>query len=281
MQTATQKIAQVHMRRHPEEAARVLEKFSPDELVTALREASVESVAGVLACFDPALASACLTHWPEGERSRVVEQLPASIAAMLLRQLEPAVREDVLSGLSATVRAALDQALRYPDRSAGALADPSGLTLHSDLTVEEALARLSESGGPIAARLFVLNRSQRLVGAVTPGQLLGSRPDIPVGSLELDTTPIVPAHASAQTLGARPLSPEPVAVVDSQGTFLGIIGADTLNRLGGRKVRPPAMHLLASLSEFYSLGLSEMFGGPSSGSPVTNQLGGGTDHANS
>lgn len=280
MQTATQKIIQAHMCRHPEEAARVLERFSPDELMMALREASVESVASVLACFASALASSCLAHWPEGERSRVVEQLPPSIAAALLRQLEPAVREDALGGLSAAVRASLNQALRYPDQSAGVLADPSVLTLHSDLTVEEALARLSESGSPIASRIFVLNRSQRLVGAVTPGQLLGSRPDTPVGSLELDTAPAVPPHVSAQALGARQVSPEPIAVVDLQGIFLGTIGADTLNRLGGHKVRPPAMHLLASLSEFYSLGLSEMFGGSSSDSHVTNQPG-ETSRANS
>ena len=280
MQTATQRAAQVHMNRHPEEAARVLEGFSPGEIVAALQEASVESVAGVLACFAPALASSCLAHWPEGERSRVVEQLPASMAAALLRQLEPAVREGVLGSLSTAARASLNQALRYPDQSAGALADPSVLTLHSDLTVEEALARLSESGRPIASRTFVLNRSQRLVGAVTPGQLLSSRLDTPVESLELDTTPAVPSHASAQALGARQASPEPIAVVDSQGIFLGTIGVDTLNRLGGHKVRPPAMHLLASLSEFYSLGLSEMFGRSGSGSPVTNQPG-GTERANS
>ena len=273
MQTAMQKTAYMHMNRHPKEAARVLEGCSLGEIVAALQEASIESAAGVLACFAPALAGACLAHWPEGKRSRVVEQLPASIAAALLRHLEPAVREDVLGGLSSTVRASLDQALRYPAQSAGALADPSVLTLHSDLTVEEALARLSESGGPIASRIFVLDRSQRFVGAVTPGQLLGSRRDTPVESLELDTTPGVPSHASAQTLGARQASPESVAVVDPRGTFLGMIGADTLKRLEGHQVRPPVMHLLASLSEFYSLGLSEMFGRRSSGSPVTNQPG--------
>ncbi len=280
MQTATQRAAYMHMNRHPEEAARVLEGFSPGEIVAVLQAAPVESAAGVLACVAPALAGSCLTHWPEGERSRVVEQLPSSIAAALLRQLEPAVREDVFSGLSSHVRASLDQALRYPAQSAGALADPSVLTLHSDLTVEEALARLSESGGPIASRIFVLDRSQRFVGAVTPGQLLGSRRDTPVESLELDTTPGVPSHASAQTLGAGQASPESVAVVDPRGTFLGIIGADTLKRLEGHKVRLPAIHLLASLSEFYSLGLSEMFGGRSSGSHVTNQPG-ETNRANS
>ncbi len=261
MRTATQKTAQVHMSRHPEEAARLLEGFTPSEIVGALQEAPDESAAGVLACFAPALASSCLAHWPEGERSRVVERLPVSIAAALLRQLEPAVREDALSGLSATVRASLNQALRYPAQSAGALADPWVLTLHSDLTVEEALARLSESGGPVASRIFVLNRSQRLVGSVTPGQLLGRRLDTPVGSLELDTVPAVPSYASTQTLGARQSPPEPMAVVDRQGTFLGTIRAGTRQHPETRKVRPPAMHLLAALSEFYSLGLTELFGG--------------------
>ena len=66
MQTATQKIAQVHMRRHPEEAARVLEGFSPGEIVAALQAAPVESVAGVLACFAPALASSCLDPLARG-----------------------------------------------------------------------------------------------------------------------------------------------------------------------------------------------------------------------
>lgn len=273
MQTATQRAVYMHMNRHPEEAARVLERFSPGEIVAALRAAPVESAAGVLACLAPALAGSCLAHWPEGMRSRVVEQVPASVAAALLRQLEPAVREEALGGLSATVRAALNRVLRYPDRSAGALADPAVLTLHSDLTVEEALARLSESRGPVSSRIFVLDRSQRLVGAVTPGQLLSSRLDTPVGSVELDTTPGMPSHASAQTLGVRPLSSEPIAVVDPQGIFLGIIGADTLKHLETRKVRPPALHLLASLSEFYSLGLSTLFGGLRSGSPVTNQPG--------
>jgi len=280
MQTATQRIAHVHMNRHPEEAARVLEGCSPGAIVAALQSAPAESVAGVLTCFAPALASSCLTHWPEGERSRVVEQLPTSIAVMLLRQLEPAVREDVLSGLSVTARASLNQALRYSDQSAGALADPSVLTLHSDLTVEESLARLNESAGPIASRIFVLDRSQRLVGAVTPGQLLGSRLDTPVESLELDTTPGMPSHASAQALGARQASSGPIAVVDPQGIFLGTIGADTLTRLGGHKVRPPALHLLASLGEFYSLGFSALFGGSRSGSHATNQPG-EVDRANS
>lgn len=264
MPTPLQTMAQLHMNRHPEEAARVLERLSPDAIAAVLREASAESAAGVLACLAPSLASACLADWPEGERSAVVALLPGPIAATLLRQLDPRVREAALDALPATVRARLSRTLSYPDRSAGALADPAVLILHADLTVEEALTRLSHSRGPVAGRLFVLNRSQRLVGVVTPGQLLTSRRDAPLGSLELGPAQAVPDRVSAATLRAS--AAEPLAVVDPQGTFVGVIGSDALARLDPQQQRPPAAHLVVAVGELYWLGLREIFGGLSSGS---------------
>ncbi len=264
MPTPLQTMAQLHMNRHPEEAARVLERLSPDAIAAVLREASAESAAGVLARLAPSLASACLADWPEGERPAVVALLPAPIATTLLRQLDPRVREAALSALPATVRARLSRALSYPDQSAGALADLAVLILHADLTVEEALTRLSHSRGPVASRLFVLNRAQRLVGAVTPGQLLTSRRDAPLDSLELSPAHAVPDRVSAATLRAS--AAEPLAVVNPQGAFVGVIGSDALARLDPQQQRPPAAHLVAAVGELYWLGLREIFGGLSSGS---------------
>ena len=264
MATPLQSMAQLHLSRHPEEAARVLEGFSPDAIVAVLREAPAESAAGVLAGFAPSLASTCLADWPAEERSAVVALLPAPIAAAALRQLDPSVREDALSALPASVRGRLSRALSYSDQSAGALADPAVLTLHADLTTDEALTRLSQSRGPLASRLFVLNRSQRLVGVVTPGQLLTSRRDAPLASLELGSARAVPDRVSAATL--RATAAEPLAVVDAQGTFVGAIGSDALARLDPQQQRPPAAHLVAAVGELYWLGLRELFGGLSSGS---------------
>ena len=264
MATPLQTMARLHLDRHPEEAARVLERLSPDAIAAVLQEAPAESAAGVLACFAPSLAAACLAGWPEGELSAVVALLPAPIAAAVLRQLEPRVREAALGGLPATVRVPLSRALSYPDQSAGALADPAVLTFHVDLTVEEALTRLSQSRGPVAARLFVLDRAQRLLGVVTPGQLLSSRRDAPLTSLELSPAQAVPDRVGVATL--RAISAESVAVVDPQGTFVGAIGSDALARLGPHQQRPPATHLIAAVGELYWLGLRELFGGLSSGS---------------
>lgn len=269
--TPLQTMAQLHVDRHPEEAARVLERLSPDAIAAVLKEASAEGAAGVLACFPPSLASVCLADWPEGEIAAVVALLPAPIAAAVLRQLDPRVREAALSALPATVRVRLSRALSYPDQSAGALADPAVLILHADLTAEEALTRLSQSRGPVASRLFVLNRSQRLVGVVTPGQLLTSRRDAPLASLELSPAPAIPDRVSAATLWAT--AAEPVAVVDPQGIFVGAIGSDALARLDPQQQRPPAAHLVAAVGELYWLGLREIFGGLSSGSRSANPPG--------
>ena len=272
MPTPLQTMAQLHLGRHPEEAARVLERLPPDTIAAVLREASAESAAGVLACLAPSLASACLANWPEGELSAVVALLPAPIAATLLRQLDPRVREAALSVLPVTVRGRLSRALSYPDQSAGALADPAVLTLHADLTVEEALTRLSHSHDAVASRLFVLNRAQRLVGVVTPGQLLTSRRDAPLDSLELSPAQAVPDRVSAATL--RATAAEPLAVVDPQGVFVGVIGSDALARLDPQRQRPPAAHLVAAVGELYWLGLREIFGGLSSGSRLAEPPGG-------
>ena len=147
------------------------------------------------------------------------------------------------------------------------------LTLHSDLTVAQALDRLSGSYGPIPSRLFVLDRSQRLLGAVTPGQLLGSNRNLPLTSLALSTARSLASHASATTLSSAAVSAEPLAVVDSEGIFLGAISADTLRGLDTPQSRSPSLHLLAAMAEFYSLGLSEIWSGPRSASRASQQPG--------
>ena len=259
MQTPLQSMAQLHVDRHPEEAARVLESLPPDEIAAVLQEASAGSAAGVLACLAPGPASACLADCPEGERSAIIVLLPTRTAAALLRQWEPGIRSETLDALPETDRARLRRALSYPDQSAGAFADPSVLTLHADLTVEEALFRLSQSQGPVAGRIFVLNRSQRLVGVVTPGQLLTSRRGALLESLDLGPARAVPDRAGVAAL--RAASEEPLAVVDPQGVFVGAIGSDVLARLEPQRQRPSVVHFAAAVGEMYWLGFREILVG--------------------
>ena len=184
MSAAARRMAHAHIGRHPEESARVLERLETTEIAELLRDAPTKSVATVISKFAPSVAGACMACLPSEERSAVLALLPVPIAAALLRPLESAAREEALGGLPEGSRAALERALSYPEQSAGALADPSAVALHADLTVEEATARVRERPGATPSRIFVLDRSQRLLGSVTPATLLDGSPKATVGSLD-------------------------------------------------------------------------------------------------
>ena len=276
MSAAARRMAHAHIGLHPEESARVLERLEPLKIAELLRDAPTESVATVISKFAPAVAGACVACLPAEERSAVLALLPVPIAAALLRPVEAGPREEALGALPEGSRKALDRALSYPEHSAGALADPSAVVLHADLTVEEATDRLREQAGTAPPRIFVLDRSQRLVGAVTPATLLGGSPKATVGSLDIEVVRAVAAGVDAATLVARERPEDSIAVVNTEGTFLGAIDERTLRGQRVAGVSRSLIHPAAAIGELYWLGLRELFGGLSSGSRV----GGGREEVN-
>lgn len=265
MSTAARRMAHAHIGRHPEESARVLERLEPHEIAEMLRDAPTGSVATVISRFAPPVAGACMACLPGEKRSAILAALPVPIAAALLRPLQPAEREEALGGLPKGSRTSLDRALSYSEQSAGALADPSAVTLHADLTVQEASARFREGAEPVPPRIFVLDRSQRLLGSVTPGTLLGSAPKATVGSLAIEPAHGVVAGVDVAALLARDRPEESVPVVDTEGTFLGVIDEETLRGRRTIGVSLSLIHPAAAMGELYWLGLREIFGGLSSG----------------
>ena len=160
----------------------------------------------------------------------------------------------------------IGRVLSFPKESAGALADPSGVTLYSDWTVEESLERLKADGRTIQARIFVLDRSDQLKGEVNLGDLLIAEPNVAIGGLNLSESNSVAAGANAAAALGANLPPGPIAVVDADGKFVGAISEAVRRRLAKPPAASPLLHPLAAVGELYWLGLREVFGGLSSGS---------------
>ena len=216
----------------------------------------------MLARLAPQVASACLEHFPSETRPQVVAELPIPSAAAVLRMLPQAAREAALEGLPAPIVTAINRAIRYPPKSAGALADPSVRTLYDDVTVEEAICLLCDGCGPISTAIFVLNRSQRVVGAVTPANLLCARREQTLGGLGLDAvrTPSAAVPVSALIADDR-YGAGPLAVVDHSGTFVGVLTKDILHNMKKRNSTRPAARLVADIAELYWVGLGELWVG--------------------
>ena len=274
MSAATQRMAHTYLSRRPEQAAQLLEQLDPSEIAGVLQAIPAATAAAVIERLAPVAAGACVENLPEKLRSSVLGTIPVSIAAALLRRLPAAARTEALDELPPATRLRLERALSYPSESAGDLADPSALTLEADWTVDHALTNLRNGGRPVLSRLFVLDRAQRLLGSVSPGDLLSARGDSLVGELKSLSPPAaVYAGVSSATLVVADRRADPVAVVDRQGTFLGVIDEDMLHRLAQRQTAPMPFNPVAAMGELYWLGLRELFGGLSSGSRLEQMHG--------
>ena len=274
MSAATQRMARTYLARRPERAAQLLEQLSPAEIAVVLAAVPAETATAVIERLAPAAASACVEHLPRSLRSSVLEAASPPIAAALLRRLTGPARTEALGDLQPATRSRLERRSGFPPGSAGELADPRTLTLQADWTVDQALASLLSDERQVLSRLFVLDRGQRLQGSVSPSDLLNAPASALVGELkELSSPAAVSAGVGAATLIGSGQRTDPVAVVDSDGTFLGAVTEDALRRLARERAAPKAANPVAAIGELYWLGMRELFGGLSSGLRRTESQG--------
>ncbi|MDA0206330.1 MAG: CBS domain-containing protein [Acidobacteria bacterium] len=254
------KISHALLRGHPIASARILEQGSAADVAAAFESVPGPVIASILSRLEPPKAIRCLALLPSKIGAEILATLSTSAASGMLRLLEPMERERLLGSLSDTVREPITRALAYSPNAAGSIADANVPTLYQDLTVREAIDRLRANKAPIATRIFVLNRSQLLVGSTTARQLLGASLGATVGSLDLGTAPSV--HVSEL---ASELTLAPVAVVESDDRFVGVITAKALSRVRRKRRSSSIINPVAALGELYWVGMSEVFGGLSSG----------------
>lgn len=261
MSPGVRNLARLHLHRNPAEAVRVLERFPSAGVSEVLSEEPGEASARVLALLSPVAASDCIERMPVMARCLVLEASPVPAAAAFLRVLPEASRKTTLEGLSTQTRKRIDRALRFPEESAGALADPRVLVLHDENTVDQAVSLLRADGETIAAMLFVINRGKRVLGAVTPAQLLAAPGDWTIGSLKLAKPRTVSQGVPLRAL----VSDEhyrggPVAVLDPSGRLVGVLTEHTLRTVEKPKVPQRATHLLVSIGELYWCGMGRLLG---------------------
>ncbi|MDE0107887.1 MAG: CBS domain-containing protein [Bryobacterales bacterium] len=255
-------LALLYMQQQPVDAAALLEGLPPADVAAVLASAPVATAAGILQNLAPSAAGRCLQQIADGKRRLIVSELPASVAASMLRRLPRTVQEDALVDMPERVRRSILRALRYPALSAGALADTYVPVLRDDSTVSQAIRSLRETSHRVPSSVFVLNRSERVIGSVTAGRLLIASPDATVRELGLDPVQTVAATVPAALVAAEEEHRgRHVAVVDSSGAFVGVLSGRVAQEAANRRPSSPAIHLAASFGELYWLGLCSILSG--------------------
>jgi magnesium transporter len=167
-----EELAAAYLRLHPESAARLLESMPAEQANAVLNAVDLPTAAPVVAHMLPTSAAQCIERQTPADAALLFERLGSRESVAVLRHLSAEMREAVLAALGAQWFMAFKLLLSYPTNTVGAWVEPRVLTLPDDCTTGEARDRIARSASHAQARIYVLDRSRRVRGAVRSLALL-------------------------------------------------------------------------------------------------------------
>ena len=258
-----EQLVAAYLRLHPESAARLLESMYPDQANVVLNAVEVETAAPVVGHMLPTYAARCVERQPPADSAVLLERLGSQESVAVLRHLQNDHREAVLSSLGPQWLMAFKLLLSYPTNTVGAWVEPRVLTLPDDCTVGEARDRIARSEHATQARIYVLDRSRRLRGAVRGLTLLQMPSRKKVTSI-LEPADSIWARdplATAQEHSVWERHTE-APVINREEEFIGVISYADLRKAFRQVTRTPGPNddrEIAEVTELISVGAGSLW----------------------
>ncbi len=256
-----QRVADTFMASHPEDAARVLERLSPEATATALERSPTHLAAGVLDHMSIDYATRCLNRIKPAFAAQMLTHFSAEIAVLLLRRIEENQCDLILDKSAEKYAAKLRRMLRYPKGTAGALTDFDVFTLLDEVTVQEAIEEARKGDQHITRYLYIISRDKKLAGVLNIRELFLAAPEKRISAIMKKDVEKLFAFTDLQTVSSHPgwVHYYAMPVVGENDLFLGALRYKTLLRLQQEKLNLSPSSKLSSassaLGELYQVGL--------------------------
>jgi len=217
---------------HPADVAYVLEGLPVADRLFVWRLVRSDREGEILLEVADAVRDTLLADMDSAEIVAATQNLDADEIADLAPDLSDEVVQDIIEAQGVEDRAELQAALSYPEGTVGALMDFEVVSIREEVTCEVALRylrRFDELPHQTDA-VFVVDREDRLRGALPLNRLLVTDPEVEVAGLyEREVTSFAPeddADEAAQAFDRYDLVCAPV--VDAQGRLIGRLTVDTV-----------------------------------------------------
>jgi len=227
------RIASRFVAHHPEDAARLCEALPPADIAAFFGEIPAGTALPVLRHLTPAVVADFLPLLPVDRGGSLLAELPPEFAAGILRRMSEPERAAVLASMPEKSASTLSLILRYPAHTAGALMDPTVLSLPMDLHANQARQLTQRSARRILYYLYVVDRDQRLVGVLSLRELLLAGPHDPLTSIMRTPVTSLPVRADSAAVLGHPgwRQWHALPVVDEHEVLLGTVRYETFRRL--------------------------------------------------
>jgi magnesium transporter len=253
-----ERLAGAFLSLHSDHAARLLEAMPVEQANAVLATVDAPTAAPVFAHMLPTYAAQCLELQAPPDGALLLERLGTQEAAAILRHLGRDTRAAMLDALGPQWVMAFKLLLSYPSNTIGAWVEPRVLTLPDDCNAAEARERIASSALAAQARIYVLDRSRRIRGAIRGLSLLQ------VPSRRALTSMLEPAEAlwareplgTAQEHSVWERNTE-APVINREEEFIGVISYTDLrkaHRQATRSVESNGRRDLAEVTELIAIG---------------------------
>lgn len=228
----------------PGQIAAEVDEMHPADLADVAELLPEERLPAFLSALPTARAADVLEYLAEEVRTELLERLPAEVAASLIEHMTPDDRADVLDELdeerAEEILEEMDEAkaeeteqlLRYEWDVAGGLMTTEYISVHEELTVDEALEAVREAarGGRHEAMyaVYTLDGKGRLSGVVSLRELLAAPPGTKIGDVAWAEVVRVPPTADREEVARAASDYDLIAVpvVSESGHLMGVVTVD-------------------------------------------------------
>ena len=221
---------------NPVDVAGMFDNLEKERIPLLFRLLPKELAAETFVEMDPEQQELLIRGFSDNELKEILAELYVDDAADLVEEMPANEVKRILQHADPELRSSINQILRYPEYSAGALMTTEYVSLRPDMTVEEAILRIRRQGvDKETIYTCYVTKGRKLLGLVTVKDLLLADDDeTPVEEIMTTNLISVTTHTDQ----------EEVARLFSRYNFLAIPVVDMENRMVGIVTFDDAMDVL-------------------------------------
>lgn len=214
----------------PADIALLEDELDKNEFIMLFRLLPKEPAAEVFVEMDPDKQKQLIDAFSDAELKEVFDELYFDDTVDIIEEMPANVVSRILKNASPTMRKTVNELLKYPEDSAGAVMTTEYVALKENLTVDGALQYIRKTAldKETIYTCYVTDTNRHLIGLITAKDLLISPADAVIGDI-MDTNIISMKTTDDKEEVARTLSKYDflaLPVVDGENRIVGIVTVD-------------------------------------------------------
>lgn len=215
---------------HAADIADLLEQIGPSDRETLIRLYDREFDGEILSELDESIREEVISVLTPQVLADAVRELESDDVVDLIEDLQEPQQEAILEALEESDRAAVEQAMGYPEGSAGRLMQREVVMAPEHWNVGQAIdhMRNSDTLPDQFYHIVLIDPRMHPVGNVTLGKLMGSRRDVALRDITEEMFRVIPATQDEEDVAYafNQYHLISVPVVDEEGRLAGVITID-------------------------------------------------------